>query len=262
MGTALQRDYDFSHWDDLPAVSCQCITYGRPALLNEAVESFIRQDYPGTKELVVLNDHHDIVLDDPGIPNVLVVNVGRRFRTIGEKRNACCGLCSGDLIFPWDDDDISLPWRLSLSVERMVNHHYFKPDRLWYWARGSVSVKKTVGHAMGAWSREMFNDVGGYPHIQSGQDQAIEDLFRKTGNRAIEEVVDEELFYLYRFPGTGSYHLSAHGYGMGYEAAENYVNKRVKAGVYTLAPSWAVDYAELVATALGNNAQSSEDASI
>lgn len=46
--------YDFSHWSSLPRVSCQCITYGRTTLLDEAVECFLRQDYPGEKELVSL----------------------------------------------------------------------------------------------------------------------------------------------------------------------------------------------------------------
>jgi hypothetical protein len=47
--------YDFSHWESLPRVSCQCITYGRTTLLDEAVESFLRQDYPGEKELEVVS---------------------------------------------------------------------------------------------------------------------------------------------------------------------------------------------------------------
>jgi len=37
-------------------VSCQCITYDRVELLEEAIESFLRQDYKGEKELVILND--------------------------------------------------------------------------------------------------------------------------------------------------------------------------------------------------------------
>ena len=45
-------DYDFSAWPKLPFVSCQCLTFGRPAMLNEAVECFLRQDYPGPKECV------------------------------------------------------------------------------------------------------------------------------------------------------------------------------------------------------------------
>ena len=40
-----------------PAVSCICPTYGRPELLEEAIYCFLLQDYPGPKELIVLNDY-------------------------------------------------------------------------------------------------------------------------------------------------------------------------------------------------------------
>ena len=42
--------------DGLPGVSCICLTYGRVALLEEAIFSFLQQDYAGVKELIVLND--------------------------------------------------------------------------------------------------------------------------------------------------------------------------------------------------------------
>src|SRR6185312_11669139 len=104
----MSSQYDFAHFKELPRVSCQCITYGRTTLLDEAVESFQRQDYPGEKELVILNDFADLTLRCDA-PNVKVVNVPFRMRTIGEKRNACVGFCTGTVIFPWDDDDIHLP---------------------------------------------------------------------------------------------------------------------------------------------------------
>ena len=40
-----------------PAVSCICLTYGRPHVLEEAIHSFLLQDYAGSKELIVLNDY-------------------------------------------------------------------------------------------------------------------------------------------------------------------------------------------------------------
>jgi hypothetical protein len=46
-----------------PAVSCFCLTYGRPRLLEEAIHSFLRQDYAGPKEMIVLNDYADQVLE-------------------------------------------------------------------------------------------------------------------------------------------------------------------------------------------------------
>lgn len=243
---SVPRRYDFSHWPRLPRVSCQCITYGRPHLLNEAVESFLRQDYEGEKELVILNDHPEVLIEESDLPEVRVFNVGRRFHSIGEKRNACCGLCAGEIIFPWDDDDISLPWRISLTLQRMTNLHYLKPDGLWYWANGTISHRKAVAHAMGAWSRGLFDEVGGYPHIQSGQDQAIEALFAKTGRRMVVPCDAGDLFYIYRFPGTGSYHLSASGYGKGLESAEEFVARNVPAGRYAIRPQWREDYVALV----------------
>src|SRR5205807_6800276 len=69
----------------MDGVSCLCLTYGRGRLLEEAIESFLRQDWPGPKELIVLNDHPDqeLVIDHPEI----LVNLPRRLRTLGEKRN-------------------------------------------------------------------------------------------------------------------------------------------------------------------------------
>lgn len=245
-----RRTYDMSHWSTLPKVSCQCITYGRPELLNEAVESFLRQDYCGEKELVILNDHPDITIEESSHPEIKVFNVERRFRSIGEKRNACCGLCVGDIIFPWDDDDISLPWRISYSLEQMQNHHYYKPDKLWYWTNGTISVREAVAHAMGAWSRDLFDDVGGYPHIQSGQDQGIENRFKAAGKRVVSKTADANLFYVYRFPGTGSYHLSTFGYNKGLEGAKAFVSKHVPNGLYSLAPTWHDDYNKLINQAI------------
>jgi MoaA/NifB/PqqE/SkfB family radical SAM enzyme len=250
------RDYDLSHWPTLPKVSCQCITYGRTHLLDEAVESFLRQDYAGEKELVILNDYPALRLECD-LPNVLVVNLPRRMKSVGEKRNACVALCQGDIIFPWDDDDISLPHRISYSLEQMWNHRYFKPTKFWYWKHGEISpdAKNAVAHAMGCWSREFFDSVGGYAHLQSGQDMALENLF-KGADRDVRDVPDEKLFYIYRFPGTGSYHLSTTGYGQGFEQVASFVKKQGIAGVHRIQPHWKQDYSRMVADLLAaRNAQ-------
>jgi glycosyltransferase involved in cell wall biosynthesis len=83
-------------------VSCICLTYGRPPerqwLLEEAIESLLKQDY-ADKELIVLNDcpGQELFCDAPG---VIVINVPRRFRSLGEKYNAAIALARGDLIAP------------------------------------------------------------------------------------------------------------------------------------------------------------------
>ncbi len=240
--------YDFSHWNNkLPKVSCQCITYGRTNLLDEAVESFLRQDYQGEKELVILNDYSELeIICD--IPNVKVFNFPYRVGSIGEKRNVCVSLCSGEIIFPWDDDDISLPHRISYSLEQMKNKKYYKSDKLWFWRNREISEdpKYNIAHAMGAWSISLFKEIGGYPLIQSGQDQAIEERFKKTNYRQLEKTPLDKIYYIYRFPGTGSYHLSACGYNKGFEEVEKYVKKKEIKGKYVISPHWSQDFPELV----------------
>jgi glycosyltransferase involved in cell wall biosynthesis len=70
----------------VPLVSCICPTYNRPPhhqhLLEEAIESFLRQDY-ANKELIVLNDcpGQELLCDAPG---VRVVNAAERFPSISD----------------------------------------------------------------------------------------------------------------------------------------------------------------------------------
>jgi hypothetical protein len=56
-----------------PAVSCFCLTYGRPQVLEEAIHSFLQQDYAGPKEMIVLNDYADQILAFDH-PEVQVIN--------------------------------------------------------------------------------------------------------------------------------------------------------------------------------------------
>src|SRR5215211_75266 len=135
---------------DLPLVSCICPTYGRPPnhqyLLEEAIESFLRQTYPN-KELIVLNDcpEQELVCLAPG---VRVVNLPERFPSLGDKRNAGVELARGELIAPWDDDDISLPWRLSHSVERLGDADYYNPRSWWHMDSRGLAPSGGVGYNM------------------------------------------------------------------------------------------------------------------
>ncbi len=99
------------------AASCICLTYARPDVLEEAIYSFLQQDYSGPKELVILNDYDQQILEFDH-PEVRVINLPKRLHTVGEKRNMAVALAAHDLLFVWDDDDIYLPHRLSFLLER------------------------------------------------------------------------------------------------------------------------------------------------
>lgn len=233
----------------LPLVSCICATYNRPPnhqhLLEEAIESFLRQTYPN-KELLVINDApgQELACDAPG---VRIVNFPRRFATLGEKHNAGVALARGELIANWDDDDISLPWRLSLSVERLGEADYFNPGVFWYMVRGDLHEQpsRNYGHNLSLLRRTAFDAVGGYPILQRGVDKAIKAALR--ANRDIRwapgpdeaELGEEDLFYIYRW-GVSPHHLSA----TSHEDNWDRIGQRpVAPGRFVLRPHWREDYA-------------------
>lgn len=239
-----------------PPVSCMCLTYGRPDLLEEAIGSFLLQDYEGEKELIVLNDLPDqeLVFDHP---EVRIINVKKRFRGLGEKRNACAALCSHDLLFVWDDDDIYLPWRLSYCVQKLrEGRRFFKPARSFVLSKGEISgPESNVFHGSACWQRSLFDEVEGYPHTQgTGEDIAIEAKFLDAlkGVPLSEVLPIEANFYIYRWAGTNSYHLSSYGDPSDYRMVADFVSQQrvsgdIATGRLLLKPQWKIDYGAAVA---------------
>jgi hypothetical protein len=235
-----------------------CLTFGRPRqVVEEAVYSFLNQDYAGEKELLLLNDfdRQTWLFDHP---QVTVVNVPARFHTMGEKRNAAAALCRHDLLAVWDDDDIYLPHRLSFSVSRYdPKKRYFKPHKAFILTNGAVAGPEAgVFPASSLWHRSLFDEVGGYAHMGLGEDKDLEIKFAKVlGEDKDSEIQPSEIFYLYRWSGTQSYHFSRFGrdgHGptgndkvMAY-ALRDLEKGRIESGEIVLQPHWRVDYARLV----------------
>jgi glycosyltransferase involved in cell wall biosynthesis len=241
--------------ESLPGVSCICVTYARAALLEEAIQSFLNQDYAGPKELIILNDfdRQTLVFESP---EVRIVNLPHRFHTLGEKVNAATALATYDLICPWDDDDIYLPHRLTRSAAGLAQHKgFFKPSSAFFWNNGAISsIERNVFHAACCYTRAMFDKAGGYPHINSGYDIALEQTFEHHVLDATTpaELPPEELFYFYRWAGTGSYHISgvqkaADDGGQGYAQVAAFAAAKADAGeipigLVHLRPHWHCDY--------------------
>lgn len=229
-------------------ISCVCITYGREHLIGEAIESFIRQDYEGEKELIIINDceSQELLCDSK---DVFIFNCQRRFKSIGEKRNASVALSRGDIIFPWDDDDIHLPNRIRYSLDNMKGDFY-NPRKAWVLNNG-VKISKNSFHGIGCFTRSIFDNVGGYPHINSGQDVGIEKLFAAKNPLPCYEIDQKDLYYIYRWSDTNSWHLSSCGVdsttgrsGMELFSAKN--QKNITSGTIKINPSWKKDYQSMI----------------
>jgi Glycosyl transferase family 2 len=246
-----------------PAVSCFCLTYGRPRVLEEAIQSFLQQDYAGPKEMIVLNDYGDQVLAFDH-PEVQVINVPKRFRTLGEKQNAAVALASHDLLFVWDDDDIYLPHRLSFSVANFEpTKGFFKAQQAWFWNDGELSGPvKHLFHAGSCWSRSLFYAIRGYAADGSCTDAIFERQLAARFPGATESfaVTPEEIYYVYRWGGTGSYHVSGFGdaepgQNCGYAEAAAFVEQQadrgeIPLGHVPLQPNWKADYRQIVSAYL------------
>jgi glycosyltransferase involved in cell wall biosynthesis len=236
-------------------VSCICPTYNRPPnyqwLVEEAIESFLRQDYPN-KELIVLNDcpGQELICD---APDVFVINLPRRFRSYGEKLNAGIALAQGSIIAPWNDDDIMLPWRLSTSLSRLAGSGYYNPQVYWFLDPQGLHKDHAmgVGHICSIFTRFAFDLVDGYPHTTGEEDQILDHRLKshpnvKTASPPILRI--HEWFYIYRW-GVSPVHLSSR------QPIDEWYNQigqmPVEQGQYFLRPHWKEDYLSRTRNAIG-----------
>ncbi len=236
------------------SVSCLCLTYGRPHLLEEAIESFLRQTWEGKKELIVLNDHPDqtLSLDHP---EITVVNVPRRLRSLGEKRNLSVSLAQYDNLFVWDDDDIYLPWRIEETMKTLPKKHFFKCPRAWLMNDGKIAAEPSFNlfHGGSAYTRWLWEQVRGYKAMNGGEDAEIEARFQEIGKNKQHwphtELPNNKLYYIYRWS-HGSYHTTGH-------TSLNGINPQVIKGEIILKPHWKLPYDELAFVAAGDKVEKS-----
>lgn len=230
-------------------VSCICPTYARPPahqhLVEEAIGSFLRQDWQD-KELIVLNDaaQQELVCDAPG---VRIVNEPTRYESLGAKYNAAIAMATGDLICPWEDDDISLPWRLPQAVTMLGDGDYWKPYQVIYLPRGSGPIYKHnrgVRHHASVFRKTAWQQVDGYPEISGAQDSQMDQKLRRhctyvPRGDTQDPLPEHEWAYIYRW-GVHPHHLS------GKRPHDQYYAKMgtrdMQPGRFILVPRWNRDY--------------------
>jgi glycosyltransferase involved in cell wall biosynthesis len=93
-------------------ISVLTITYKRHHLLEEAIESFLKQELPPECEMVIINDNPEVdyVYDHP---RVNIINHKERFPSISAKLEWGYKQCKYDYIYRLDDDDLLTPWALN-----------------------------------------------------------------------------------------------------------------------------------------------------
>lgn len=236
-------------------ITCVCPTFNRlgneeqQALLEEAIEAFLRQSYPH-KRLLILNDNAQ---QDAEFQHELVkvVNTGRRFVSLGDKHNALFTMADSEYICMWDDDDISLPFRLEFLMERLGDADYYNPRRQWFMP-GGVNGKLEHTHSHGVCFNSSIVKRSALRKIGMAPPTAASDMEMDQGLRAHplvlkattpEPLPPSQWSYIYRW-GVSNNHVSGTG-----KIDENYDANGmtfVPFGTFKLNPHWRRDYALLV----------------
>ncbi|MCB0165886.1 MAG: glycosyltransferase family 2 protein [Anaerolineae bacterium] len=224
----------------LPPVSCICLPQGQPERLEEAIYSFLQQDYQGQKELVILNDNADQLLEIDH-PEIRIVNLSEQFFAPNQKRNAAIALCAHDLIFVWDDDGIYLPHCISFSIEKFRKRKgFFKPTKVFVLSNGALRLpRQNIFHSGSCLTRKWFDKVRGYTSNQKlyFYKEEIETQFKRKYPNLVQfyDIAIEDIFYIYRWGGVQIFQKNG--------ATKS---DEIKHGPIKLTPHWQTDYLKLV----------------
>jgi glycosyltransferase involved in cell wall biosynthesis len=232
-----------------PLIACLMPCYNRMPkfhyLLAEAVESFLRQSYEN-KELVILNDTpgQTLCFDHP---QVRVINASTRFAFVSDKIDYMINATRADVLCRWDDDDISLPHRLSYSLAKLGGQLQWRAGNYWYSPDGTLSDAHHPANTciQAIFRREAITRIGGYPKgVSQGEDQTFDDKLAQAGICTEEgEIIPRaEIYYIYRWQ-TGSAHLSSKSGGANTNAHYEEIGRRpILPGNFVIAPGWRRDY--------------------
>lgn len=244
--------------------SCKTITHGRVHLLEEAIYSFLIQDYEGEYEMIIVNDcpFQNLIYDHPRIK---IYNLKEMFPTIGDKENYAIERCSGEVIVVWDDDDIAMPWHLSQT------DYYIKDNNLLFWAKGvyynepEITSITSVGNSGIAYRKDAWFKIGKSPIENAGGDMTLVNrLIALDPNKVARAYPgNDKVSWFYRWRTPLNYHQS----GMGTDTPDRpsvvernaeYVRYLRKArlipeGDVYLKPKWRYDYKKMLEDYVRNN---------
>ena len=218
-----------------------CCTFRRPHTLGQLVESFLRQAYPAElRELVILDDAGQY--ESQSGDGWRLVSIPSRFRSLGEKRNACAALASPDVdgLLVADDDDIYLPHWFRATADALSQADWSRPGLVLLEDGEALREADSEGLYHGGWAfrKEAFYRVRGYGPHNNGEDQELAGRLHEAGVTVQDPCEHHDPFYIYRYDNS-SYHLSYMD-DAGYRSlGDGEVTKT------QVQPGWFRDYASL-----------------
>lgn len=238
---------------EFPSIDILIPTYARVSWLEEAIESALRQDYPGDVRIIVLNDCQSQCLEFDH-EKVRVHNAQSMFGTLGEKMNALIALAQSDWIAFLDDDDILMPWHLRRIENALALGKRTAAATNKIWMVGKEASIEGHSYIDILVQRELALLSGGFSQQDNKQEHAFYANIEKY-EPILYVNTRERPSYAYIW-GNGAHHVSGTGAldaGIGFrrDAEERLAAGHEPRGRVTLRPRWhRMDYVE-IARSLG-----------
>ncbi|MGY0036924.1 glycosyltransferase family 2 protein [Pedobacter sp. NJ-S-72] len=198
-----------------PIISCICITYNRPFLLQGAIHCFEAQNYPN-KELVISYQVNDAlskqVIDELSYNETLKIKLIERpiDESLGNARNYAIAKCSGDYICMWDDDDWYHPSRLSFQFNSMqIIGQRYQASVLSRILLYDNTSKKAYFSFPYTWDgtvlcRKEILLQNQYANSNRGEDTHV--ITFLSGRKLLYQINDSPFLYVYIYHGTNTWH--------------------------------------------------------
>lgn len=218
-------------------ISVLTLTYGRKKLLEEAIFSFLQQNYE-KGEMVVVNDEVNVDYN-LNYPNVRIFNLKERFSSISKKLEWGFKQCKNEYIYRLDDDDLLAPNALRLAEKQIIenpNYDIYRNKKHFYFENNHfIGIQGNVNNG-NVYTKKYINKVF-FLDKNFGEDFDI--TFKYEGK--IHESTNTPTM-IYRW-GMSTYHVSGLG-DTSKEELEKCIKKysEKNQGLVDLVPNFYEDY--------------------
>lgn len=187
-------------------ISVLTLTYKRPHLLEEAIQSFLLQENQPECEMVIINDNADVdyVFNHP---NVKIINHKERFPSISAKIEWGYKQCKNNYIYRLDDDDLLAPWALAnvaLDILNNPDYEIYRSSGMYFFVN-NIYEKENANINNGNIYTKAYLDRIKFPD-KSGDEDA--DITFHHGGKIYESKLKHTMIYRW---GMGTFHISGLG---------------------------------------------------
>ena len=218
-------------------ISVLTLTYKRHHLLEEAIESFLRQSCTDS-EMVIINDNLEVdyVYEHD---RVRIINHKERFQSISAKVEWGYKQCKYDYIYRLDDDDLLSPWALeNVKKDILENPGYeiYRSKGMYFFVNNIYEGEGGNINNGNVYTKAYLDRIK-FPDNSFGEDSDI--TFGNNSN-IYESKLKNTMLYRW---GMSTFHVS----GMGNQTNETILNQADKvldntAGQIEIHPHFDNDY--------------------